>query len=188
MQKIKKRREKAGFSQRDLAKKAQVSFRTLQLVEKKGHDARLSTFSHLASALGYPKNVFSQYVNRFFSYPPFSLFMISQKIAFSRTKEWQVYFFNFVDEFRKTKDSTYINKAPDSRLSQKLTALFASASETLCDELNLKHPDWCAGVASLKTPFFVSQIENLKPLALIETPIHFKKRNVFVLNNFLDRY
>ena len=45
----------------------------------------------------------------------------------------------------------------------------------------------CAGVGALATPWFVAGVENLKALALVESPTHFRKRNIFVLGNFLSR-
>ena len=39
----------------------------------------------------------------------------------------------------------------------------------------------------LDKPWFVSGFENLKSTALIESPLNFRKRNIFVLGNFLTR-
>ncbi len=62
-----------------------------------------------------------------------------------------------------------------------------STVETVCAEVSLPSPGWCCGVEALDSPWFVAGIENLKASALIESPVRFRKRNIFVLANFLDR-
>ena len=38
-----------------------------------------------------------------------------------------------------------------------------------------------------KPPWFVSGMENLKAIALAESPLRFRIRKIFVLSNFLSR-
>jgi hypothetical protein len=40
---------------------------------------------------------------------------------------------------------------------------------------------------ALSEPWFVSGMENLKASALLESPLPFRRNNVFVLGNFLSR-
>ncbi|MCY7347971.1 MAG: hypothetical protein LH614_17390 [Pyrinomonadaceae bacterium] len=54
-------------------------------------------------------------------------------------------------------------------------------------ELNVPIPDWIKKVPACKEPFFVSGIENLKAAAIVQTPLNFKVRNVFVSDKFLSR-
>ncbi len=68
-----------------------------------------------------------------------------------------------------------------------MRALLASTVEMLCDEARLEPPEWCAAVPALPEPWFVAGMEGLKVLALAESPVHFRKRNIFVLGNFLSR-
>jgi hypothetical protein len=39
----------------------------------------------------------------------------------------------------------------------------------------------------LPAPWFVAGVENLKASALVESPVQFRRNNVFVLGNFLAR-
>jgi hypothetical protein len=39
----------------------------------------------------------------------------------------------------------------------------------------------------LPRPWFVAGVENLKATALVESPLPFRRNNVFVLGNFLSR-
>ena len=47
-------RERLGLSQRELARKAGVAYKTLQLLESGRHDPRWSTLTKIGSALGLP--------------------------------------------------------------------------------------------------------------------------------------
>ena len=89
--------------------------------------------------------------------------------------------------FRREKNISYVQDPPHIKLDKRTMALLASAVETLCDEMNLEIPWWCYGIPTLKTPYFVAGVENLKALSIMESPIHFRKRNIFVLGNFLER-
>ncbi|OGQ31483.1 MAG: hypothetical protein A3B79_00110, partial [Deltaproteobacteria bacterium RIFCSPHIGHO2_02_FULL_50_15] len=100
---------------------------------------------------------------------------------------WKWWVFNFVDAFRREGDAKYVELPPSNQLSEGQKAMMASIVETLCEELNVKIPAWCGAVAALKNPWFVSGLENLKAISLVESPIHFRKRNIFVLGNFLER-
>jgi hypothetical protein len=69
----------------------------------------------------------------------------------------------------------------------KIDALLASTVEKLCDELKLETPAWIQEIPPCKEPFFVSGIENLKAISIVQSPLKFKARNVFVTGNFLVR-
>lgn len=179
-------RSKNKHSQRSLAQKSRVSFRALQLIEW-GGDTRVSTLNKIAEGLGYTHNLFKKYVYSFFESPPDSIFHLSRYLTEHRSADWKIPLFNFVDSFRKTKDLNLIllPLAPD--LSDKLTAILASTVESLCHELGMDLPSWCEAVEPLNNPWFPSEMENLKAIALVESPVYFRKRNIFVLKNFLER-
>lgn len=40
---------------------------------------------------------------------------------------------------------------------------------------------------TLPEPWFVAGVENLKATALVESPLPFRRNNIFVLGNFLSR-
>lgn len=185
MKTFSKTRAELGLSQRGLAARANVAFRTIQLIETGEHDPRLSTLDRLAFAMKYPEKIVSEQVYSVFELPPDSVKLFSQRMA-KQNQDWKVCLFDFVDCFRKTADKRYVNDPPE-RLEPQLFALVTSTVETLCNELHLEIPWWCAGVPSLIEPWFVAGMENLKAMAIVSSPIHFRKRNIFVLDNFLDR-
>jgi transcriptional regulator with XRE-family HTH domain len=180
-------RIKKGLSQRTMAHLASLSFGTIQLLESGRHDPKISTLKNMAQALGYPSEIVERCLNCIFEQPSDSVSMISERIIIEGEASWRIWLFNFVDAFRKEKDRAYIDSPPVRELSDKLNALIASTVETLCEELKIKAPTWCCTIPSLKKPWFVSGVENLKAISIAESPIHFRKRNIFVLENFLSR-
>ncbi len=100
---------------------------------------------------------------------------------------WEIPFLDFVDDFRYCRDLSLLLPEPLEPAHPRFDALLASTVEALCAELRLKTPDWVWEIAALKEPWFVSGIENLKALAIVESPVFFRRRNIFVLENFLSR-
>ncbi len=69
----------------------------------------------------------------------------------------------------------------------KIDALLASTVEKLCDELYIETPEWIKQIPACKEPYFVSGLENLKAISIVQSPLKFKARNVFATENFLIR-
>jgi len=101
-------------------------------------------------------------------------------------KWWKVPLMDFVDDFRRHKDPAAIIQ-PFDLSDERKDAVLAGVVETLCDELNIEIPSWLANVPACKEPYFVSEMENLKAITLVESPVRFRIRKVFVLENFLVR-
>jgi hypothetical protein len=114
-----------------------------------------------------------------------SLQETKQRMAADR-RHWPVALMDFVDDFRYYRDPAAIAEPVDLTDPQ-VDALLASTAEYLCDELGVEHPDWLATIPASPTPWFVSGIENLKAIALVESPLRFRIRKIFVLANFLSR-
>lgn len=174
-------RETAGLSQRALAARAGVAFRTVQLIEAGRHDARLSTVEKLAAALRLPA-----------SPEPFPLLRdtaagAADAVLRDGFDSWKVPLFDFVDAFRRSPDASQVERAPSIRSDPRLLALLAAVVETLCSEGGLSAPWWCAGIRPLTQPWFIAGLENLKASALVESPAAFRRRGVFVMSGFLDR-
>ena len=101
-------------------------------------------------------------------------------------KYWRVWLMDFVDDFRYYKNPQMI-AAPFELSDDKTDALIASTVEYLCDELEIEPPSWLKEILPCKEPYFVSGIENLKATAIVESPLRFRIRKIFVLENFLSR-
>jgi hypothetical protein len=64
----------------------------------------------------------------------------------------------------------------------------AAVKETFCREAGLPPPEWTQKPDYfLKEPWFAGHLENLKAVLLVESPIPFRKRNLFVFANAISR-
>ena len=99
---------------------------------------------------------------------------------------WALHLMNFVDDFRRNRDLRALEEAFEVR-GNRMEALLASTAESLCDEIELDAPEWLSRVPAAAQPYFVSGLENLKAISLVESPLRFRLRKVFVLENFLTR-
>lgn len=102
------------------------------------------------------------------------------------SKWWKIPLMDFVDDFRYYKNPEAIAE-PFKMSDERKDAVLASVIETLCDELCIVIPDWLGTVPACHEPYFLSEMESLKAFSLIQTPIHFRLRKVFVMENFLFR-
>ena len=56
----------------------------------------------------------------------------------------------------------------------------AAMIETAADQKNSLPPSWVAEVEPLFEPFFVSNLKSILPHLLLNTPVAFRKRNIFI--------
>ena len=99
---------------------------------------------------------------------------------------WPVHLMDFVDEFRRNRDAKMIDE-PFELIGDEHDALLASTAEALCDEMEINVPAWLGRVPACREPYFVSGLEDLKAISIVESPARFRIRKVFVLDNFLSR-
>lgn len=92
----------------------------------------------------------------------------------------------FVDDFRRAKNPQAIMEA-FPKGDDRLDALSAATAEELCIEMGIPAPEWLGAVPACHDPWFPSGIESLKAIALAESPLPFRLRKIFVLENFLSR-
>jgi len=161
-------RGQRGLSQRNLARQAGVSFRALQMIETGQTDVRWSSLVKIASALGTPAEVMQAEFDRLLADDPDSVVAVSRKILADGETSWKLWLFEFVDAFRRSPRQNLVIVPPSPETGARILGLLASSVETLCAECG-------AG------------IENLKVTALVESSAYFRKRNIFVMANFLTR-
>lgn len=110
----------------------------------------------------------------------------TQELMNADPRWWKIPLMDFVDDFRYYKDPEAIEQ-PFVPADEQRDAAFSAVIESLCDELKSPIPSWLNEIPNCREPFFVSGVENLKATALVESPIRFRMRNVFVMENFLYR-
>ena len=187
MELIRTVRRRRKLSQRALARRAGLSFRGMQLLEAPDHDPRLSSLEHVVQALGLPRNSIARAISGILEEPPDSLFCASLRILEDGEQSWRRHLLDCVDAVRRSGTAAALETPPAVELPAKLRALTAAIAETLAAECETGAPRWTSGVGPLDRPWFVSGYESLKASALLESPVPFRSRNVFVLANFLER-
>lgn len=109
------------------------------------------------------------------------------KIERDGVASWKIHFMDFIDQFRRSMDPRLILLPPPSSFDKKLTALLASIVCQLCEEIEIETPVWAKQLYFLDKPWFVAETESLKAAALVESPLSFRRNNIFVLDNFTAR-
>lgn len=99
---------------------------------------------------------------------------------------WAIHLMNFVDDFRRHKSLVALEE-PFERGDRNMDSLIAATAESLCDELGLEPPSWLEQIPECEEPWFVSGFERLKAISIVESPLRFRMRKIFVLENFLSR-
>jgi len=112
---------------------------------------------------------------------------VAERMVADGEQSWKLWLFELVDGFRRNPDLHLVKAAPEAALTPRSRCLLAATIESLCAEHGLQPPGWCGKIGALPMPWFVSETENLKATALVESPARFRSRNIFVLNNFLAR-
>jgi hypothetical protein len=98
---------------------------------------------------------------------------------------------NFVDEFRRVSLDQKLKmvEKPELHFKKRIhNSYFAASVEYLCLESHILVPDWVHNKKYfLKEPFFAGGLESLKAFLLVESPLPFRRRNIFVSENALER-
>ncbi len=102
-------------------------------------------------------------------------------------RDW-VKFMDAIDSCRRERSVDPLHRLFVRSRSIRERSLINASSRYLCSELHLSLlPEWSKLSLWLKSPWFVSGMENLKATALLESPAEFRANNIFVLGNFLSR-
>ena len=100
---------------------------------------------------------------------------------------------NLLDDFRlrcKTPEEklALVADPPDPTSEPETDAYLAALVETLCREVSKNPPVWTESPSTyLPRPWFAAGLESLKAILLAESPVSFRRRNLFVSANALHR-
>jgi hypothetical protein len=101
-------------------------------------------------------------------------------------ENWLGHLMYFVDDFRRRKDLRAVTESFEL-VDERVDALLASTAEYLCDEIGVEPPTWLFYVPACRNPYFFPGIEGMKATLIVESPLRFRIRQIFVLENFLSR-
>jgi hypothetical protein len=174
-----------GLSERQAAASAGISRSTWRAVAKGSTKVELQSLVAAVESLDLnialllmPKETWSS---------DCSTVALSYKVLRDGSDSWKIHFMDLVDEFRRSLDPTLLLLAPSRDLPLHLRALLAGIVVSLADEVGIAAPAWATKRYELPQPWFVAATESLKAMALLESPLPFRRNNIFVGSNFLSR-
>ena len=101
---------------------------------------------------------------------------------------------NFLDEFYAAPNAAALAEAPTllapdlGEIGRVQDAYLAATAEALAGSHNFPVPAWTATDArKLHRPWFASHLASLRAVLLLESPVAFRARNLFVSENALAR-
>ncbi len=101
---------------------------------------------------------------------------------------------NFLDEFYDRPSFAAISESPKllsptrGELGRIQDSYLAATAEELARRYSLTFPDWIAGEErKMHRPWFASPLGSLRAILLLESPVSFRARNLFVSENVLSR-
>jgi transcriptional regulator with XRE-family HTH domain len=178
-------RKAQNLSEREAAMRTGIARETLRSLERDPRGAKLAHLEDLARLLG--RGVVLAIVPDDAAPSELSTVAISLAVIRDGFDSWKLHFMDLVDEFRRAGDVRLLMLPPVSTLDVKLRALMASIAYALCAEAGIEAPQWSQREYYLDRPWFVAGIESLKASAMIESPLSFRRNNIFVLANFMMR-
>ncbi|MBI4924646.1 MAG: hypothetical protein HY843_01865 [Bdellovibrio sp.] len=101
-------------------------------------------------------------------------------------EDWSIAYMDFVDRFRKYPSYHLIKQEPP-RKNKKMYALLQSICIELLQEADIPLHGWVCKNSYLKSPWFVSGMKSFYAMAIVGSPVAFRKNNIFVIDNFLER-
>ncbi len=172
-------------SEEAAARRASISRLTLRLLEANAGNPTLDSLNRVAAL--YHKNLKLLLLPSGECLSEYSTVGVSMKVSIEGFSTWKLHFMEWVDQFRKTLDPRLLLLPPVSALEPRLQSLLCSITCALCGESEQEPPTWTFRSFYLPHPWFVAEVETLKATALVESPLAFRKNNIFVLGNFLSR-
>ena len=179
-------RLRKNLSEEALASRASLSRLTLRQIEAGDGNPTLQSLERLSVALDRELCVMLLTKGRLCD-SEVSTVAVSLKAERDGFESWPIHFMELVDAFRKTMDLRLFLLPPVSLLDTRLEALLASIVCHLCAEVVVPEPAWARRSFFLSQPWFPSQTESLKAMAIRESPLAFRRNNIFVCENFLAR-
>ena len=173
------------MSERDVALAAEVARETLRSCERDPRAVRGDVVDSIAQVLG--RQVLLMIVPDQPAISEVSTVSVSLSILRDGFESWKIHLMDLVDEFRRGYDARLLLLPPVAALDYRLQALMASTSCALAAEAGIDAPDWARRPYFLPRPWFVSNTESLKAMAIVESMPEFRRNNIFVHDNFLRR-
>lgn len=174
------------YSERQIAARAGLSRTTLRSLKNENSNPTLKSLFRVAQVRGQSVHIVYCPENSDARFDC-STSVVADRVVRDGFNSWKIHFFNLVDECRRSRDGRLTICPPIPELDEKLQALLASIVIAVHQESKESVPLWALKQRPLSSPWFPSEIESLKAAALMESPLAFRMKNIFVLENFMRR-
>jgi hypothetical protein len=119
------------------------------------------------------------------------MYTLNEYLSVSKNNDWESIWFalsNFLDDFKRCPNPDRLESPPKS-IDNKTDAFLAGCVEHLSRQHQMPIPSWVKEEQYyLKEPFFPSGLKgSYRIFLLIDSPISFKSRNIYVEYNVLSR-
>lgn len=174
----------ARVSERAFSEESGLSRLTVRALKREGDNCRIGSYALAAESLGRQIAVvaFDRSSDADLSVQATSFLILKDGFG-----SWKIHVMNFVDHFRKTLDGRLLLLPPTRELDLRLQALLQSIVVYLCREVGIQSPPWAQRQVQLSEPWFPSESEALKAMMILESPMEFRRNQIFVGENFLSR-
>jgi hypothetical protein len=110
---------------------------------------------------------------------------LREVVLWAQEGEMDAYLREFLDEFYTARDmqiqSTMLSDEPALVDDLRANAYLAAVAEHLAKRLSISAPSWTEAPSRfLKRPYFPAGLESLKATLLVESPVAFRRRMIFV--------
>jgi len=180
-----KLRRAKKLSERELASAVHLARETIRNCERDLYRAKIEHLESIARHL--ESQVLLAVVPNTPAKSECSTVALSLAVQRDGFDSWKIHFMDLVDEFRRSSDLRLLILPPIGELDERLRAMLASIVCALCNESELEPPEWAQREYFLPRPWFVAGVESLKASALVEAAPEFRRNNIFVQENFLQR-
>ena len=180
-----KQRKAMKLSERHVATMVGLARETVRLCERALRQSKIENIATLAQL--FDRQVLVAVVPNDPAVSDLSTVAVSLAVRHDGFESWKIHFMDLVDEFRRSSDVRLVLLPPVRGTDERLYALLAATVNELCIEAAISTPEWARREYYLAQPWFVSGMESLKASALLESPLAFRRNNIFVHDNFLKR-
>lgn len=175
---IRTSRVRAGLSQRELARRAGTSAATLSRYESGQIDPTIGTLNRIVAACARPRRRWPSLA----SLGPVVSAEQDHRTAWRLVGE-------FLDDSRISDDDELLRSVMQPPLptgSSRTDALLPAIAEHLCAERNLAPPQWTQ-IPIESVPWWFVAGSRFAKRALIESPVSFARRGIFITAGALER-
>lgn len=150
-----------------------------ELIAKARASGNASRFFEVAGRLAHEEGQFSRNVSKQ------NVMTFEDVVSEFMSGDWKLAAGEIIRHIRHNVSFRGVELPPVGEF--KRLALLAAIIMTLADELGISPPLWATSSFRLDEPWFLSGLESMRAIAIVESPPYFRRNGIFVTKEFLMR-